>query len=50
MCVKHDMNKMEGCKLFNNLIVDNSYTNYDYENLPSIMYGDDTIENLKINI
>ena len=26
------------------------YTNYDYENLPSIMYGDDTIENLKINI
>ncbi len=39
---------MEGFKLFNNLIVDNSSNNYDYEYLPSIMFGDDTMENLKI--
>lgn len=34
-------------EIFNKLIFGNNF-DYDYENLPSIMYGDNTIENLKI--
>lgn len=34
--------------MFNKFVFGNSNYEYDYENLPSIMYGDDTIENLKI--
>lgn len=34
--------------MFNEMFLGNTYDNYDYENLPSIMYGDNTIENLRI--
>ncbi len=34
--------------MFFNELMQQISDNYDYENLPSIMYGDNTIENLKI--